>query len=263
MRSIIIQPTSRCMFSCPGCYNVRTRDIDIFSDLISFIRRENEFDGIKKITISGGDPLLYPKIQSLVDVLYELGITINLDTVGIPFINMFSKEEAQALLSKISIIGIPLDGINDETVSFFRPDLSFEKSMEILSALGGYGAKVCINTVIHHMNTAIINKLSRLVNNLKFVKLWQIFQYMPIGDQKPNTIDRLSLTEDDFPILSDALSHFQFRSDLEVNFKDMKNRSNQYVIICSDGHIRIPEKLDYLGHINEPRLLTDILMGYQ
>mgnify|MGYP003292307562 CR=1 FL=1 len=42
MRSIIIQPTSRCMFSCPGCYNVRTRDIDIFSDLISFIRRDSE-----------------------------------------------------------------------------------------------------------------------------------------------------------------------------------------------------------------------------
>ena len=260
MRSIIIQPTSRCYLACPGCYNVRTEDNLSQEDLISFLRKEYELDGVRKVSLSGGDPLLYPRIQKLLEILSKMGLSINLDTVGLQFVNGFSEKETAALLSKIGTIGIPLDGIDDITISHFRPGLHFQTIIDIITLLGQYSTNICINTVLHRKNLSILVQLSKQINSLQQVKQWQVFQYMPIGSQNYSVIKELSLTDEELTTASSTLNSFPFRPDLKVELKDGQYRLGRYVIICSNGCIRIPEQDGYIGHIKEPHLLSELLV---
>ena len=260
MRSIIIQPTSRCYLACPGCYNIRTEDNLSLEDLTLFLRKEYELDGVRKVSLSGGDPLLYPRIQKLVEILSQLGFLINLDTVGLPFVNGFTEKETADLLSRIGTLGVPLDGIDDTTISLFRPGLHFQTILDILTLVERHNTKVCINTVLHHKNISVFAQLSQLINNLRQVKQWQVFQYMPIGQQEHSVIQQLSLADDELAQVSSFLELFPFRPDLKVELKDRQFRSRKYVIICSNGCLRIPEQDGFIGHIKEPLLLSERLI---
>ncbi len=82
-----INPTNRCQLKCSFCScDNRKKDLTIpFKDLKKIIVRFRDL-GTKAITITGGgDPLLYPAINDLLELLIRLNIKIGFVTNGLAF----------------------------------------------------------------------------------------------------------------------------------------------------------------------------------
>ena len=79
---IHIEVTSKCNMKCPQCYNSNSgKDID-FIVLFQAIKEASNL-GVKYIALSGGEPLLYPKLLSAVKTIRFYGMTSFIATGGL------------------------------------------------------------------------------------------------------------------------------------------------------------------------------------
>ena len=107
-KAIGINLTYRCNLNCSYCYigdylnknEVYKSRIDISLEDIK--RRVEDFE-IDTIFLTGGEPLLYPNLEELLDYLYTKNIQVNIATNGLlineKIINIFEKYNVTLLLS--------------------------------------------------------------------------------------------------------------------------------------------------------------------
>src|ERR1700733_5139990 len=240
----------RCWVSCPGCYTFFGEKPPSLSN---FVRSAAQFArlGISDITLSGGDPLLIDDLGPFLDQLRDHGVrSIKLDTVGISFLAPGSNHpsnELEGLLSRIDILGIPLDGWSNESASLFRrgrPTL-FADTCLFLSALHDCRprALVYVNTVLHQLNLAGLDNIYRVLSSYPCIDHWNIFQYTPT-DQARNSAN------DAFEIINSTFESEKRRflaqscldsSPFDIEFASTADRLGKYLLINSDGQVWMPD----------------------
>ena len=122
--------SNRCFMKCKGCYNNFCKEKEEISyEKIEKFLEYAKFFGLKKITLSGGDPLARKDISKIIQKGLDLNLKVNVDTTGLNLISdekiFGTKEKIEqfkdvSLLKKVSNISIPLDGSNNEIISKFR-----------------------------------------------------------------------------------------------------------------------------------------------
>ncbi len=85
-KRIIISAGRSCFVCCAGCYNFfgRNKDLVSTSTIIDFLKK---IDGVKKVTVGGGDSLSRSDILQLLSEIKKLGCIVYLDTVGTSFLS--------------------------------------------------------------------------------------------------------------------------------------------------------------------------------
>ncbi|MFA5432236.1 MAG: radical SAM protein [Candidatus Paceibacterota bacterium] len=83
-----IEPTTYCQLKCPGCYRGLDKDgvVHIHTDLEDLKREVDLFlekRNVQTISIAGGEPLLYPKLEELVSYIRSRGLKTKIFTNGI------------------------------------------------------------------------------------------------------------------------------------------------------------------------------------
>lgn len=241
-RSIILSITSKCNKKCLGCYNeFRNKDISK-EEWIEFIDYLAE-KGIKKITISGGDPLNRDDIFIILNHCLSKGLRVNMDTVGTALLedesilqkkynNTFSWET----LSKLNYIGIPLDGSSSDIANTFRNESKdfVTKQLEIIYKLIINKCNVSVNTVLSKNNIQDIKKIYELLKNYK-IKKWQVFQFMGTGQIASNNINLFDLSISEFESIKHEILDYTKNSEFIVNVKSEEDRYFRYIIIDSLG----------------------------
>src|SRR5262245_51213869 len=167
-----------CFVRCRGCYNVfgsRPASLAQFEATAeAFIRY-----GVRAVTLSGGDPLSIPDILGFVRGLRSNGIgSIKIDTVG-TVLWPLQEVDLGALTGAIDVLGLPLDGWNEESVSWFRrgrPAL-FAETTDLLEMLEArrHRCDVYINTVVHAGNLHAVDKVFDVVRRFRCVRRWNVF----------------------------------------------------------------------------------------
>lgn len=103
---IHLHPSNFCNLDCQHCYSssspLARDEVDI--DSIKVLLRELSCNGYEMLSISGGEPLLYNKINELIDYSFDLGLKINLITNGMLL------DKIIKLSSKVSMFAISIDG---------------------------------------------------------------------------------------------------------------------------------------------------------
>lgn len=98
-----IEPTTYCQLKCPGCYRGLAEENPLrqHEDLLKL---KNEIDwfiknrNIQTVSIAGGEPLLYPKIEELIDYISKKGLKTKIFTNGVAL----TKEK----LVKLKSVGV-------------------------------------------------------------------------------------------------------------------------------------------------------------
>lgn len=132
MRDLRISVTDRCNFRCTYCMpkEVFNSDYEFLrrDDLLTFeeiTRLSNIFSslGVKKIRLTGGEPLLRKNISVLVEQLAKIDTIedISLTTNGVPLTKELAVQLKNAGLRRITI---SLDALDDETFKSIS-DVSF------------------------------------------------------------------------------------------------------------------------------------------
>lgn len=272
VKKISLCISSECFLKCIGCYNEFCAFPDISKEQISkFIKYAKE-KGLQKVTLSGGDPLCRKDIEDIIYGCLDLDLKVNLDTVGLSFINsckvsdsneLINQFENYDLLKKINFLGIPLDGSSEEIVKKFRNfnDNLFNKTLQILDLMEHKDINVCINTVFHRKNQYDMINIYNIIKKYKCVKRWQIFQYTPIGTFGKINENLFKVDEHNFIKIKNEIEKINDES-IFIEFKTAKEKTNTHMIVNSNGKaykVDINNEIKIFGHLNNSETWKNII----
>lgn len=245
--SLVISAGRGCFMSCKGCYQNFGTTLLETSELVRFVSEfKNRYD-LRKVTLSGGDPLTRKDIVMLIDTLSRLGLSISMDTTGLPIIreqkiifhgNGYVPQIDAKSLKKVDMLGIPLDGHTTEIINTFRSNITLEDVKEILAKLEETSISVCVNTVVNLNNFLYLEDIYEVIKNFKCVKKWQLFQYSPIGEIAYKNRKMFEITDEMFHFSTECLMKIKTRISIEPKSNSFRKR--KYVLVSSDGQVWTP-----------------------
>lgn len=239
--------SKHCFLNCLGCYNNFSSNKDFKCNKLLKFLKFARLHGVEKITLSGGDPLARKDIFKVVKAILNMGFILNLDTVGTTFVSngvIVNDEKHKQIkqiknldiFKKINMIGIPIDGSNNEIQALFRQGRKnlFDEQIKVIEKLKQEGIKVCINTVLHKGNYDDLLNLFEVLKKHSNIVKWQVFQFMPIGPRGSMNADRFVVRDEDFFKMKETVMS-KLGKEFEVVFKGGKIRSHNYMLINSSG----------------------------
>ena len=239
-RSLIVQASNNCPCFCPGCYNFFSEAEISTTEIIKFLIDYRNYFGVSKITISGGDPLLRKDIISMLDSLLNEKFDITVDTVGLSILQY--DKALYDCLRRISVFGVPLDGICSDTIGCFRKWVPFEDAENVIRTACLINSNVCINTVLHKKNIHELCSMANVVNSFPNVTKWQLFQYMPIVTRGVSEAKYYSISDNTFDMCIQTIESFRFPRKIKIDFKSLSSRKNRYIMLATDGMLWYPKQ---------------------
>ncbi|SEA32341.1 radical SAM additional 4Fe4S-binding SPASM domain-containing protein [Lachnospiraceae bacterium NK3A20] len=204
-RTAVWEITMACNMRCKHCGSSCSKPLDnelTTAEALSLCDQLADL-GLKRITLSGGEPTTRGDWLNIAERLIQNGITTSIITNG--------WSMSQEMVSNIKNVGlksvaISLDGVK-ETHDSIRKVGSFEKSMNLISMLVEAGITVSAITTINKQN---LDELDALFNILaqKGVYSWQLQFALPMGNFK-NHIDKMIAPEDIKSIIDFAYSKIE------------------------------------------------------
>ena len=206
-----ISLTDRCNYRCSYCmpkdiFNanykyLKKSELLTFEEILSFVEILKNFN-LRKIRLTGGEPLLRRNIENLIIRIKDLGIKqISLTTNG-SLLNL-SKAE---LLKKNGLDGITisLDSLNCTTNKKINPLSNLSKVIDsIYIAIDVFGSAK-INVVV--MNNINSNEIFDIVDRFKNLNVEiRFIEFMDVGETNEWNLDRVYSSEN---IHKDISKHF-------------------------------------------------------
>ncbi|CAA6799934.1 MAG: Unknown protein [uncultured Sulfurovum sp.] len=141
---IHLHPTNLCNLNCLHCYSSSSpkKKDEVKIEFINEILKNLQEDGYEILSISGGEPLVYPKINELINFSKKIGLKVNLITNGMLLNRVID------ISSKVSMFAISIDGseenhdvMRNKTGAFIK----LEENIRILSSLKiSFGLAFCV-----------------------------------------------------------------------------------------------------------------------
>jgi len=244
---VIFNFTDSCNMDCPYCYiPFRKTKITKFKT-IEVMKRICELNPTK-ITIGGGDPLMYSFLEDLVKIAYNETKNVHIDTNGYGYLK--DKKNLEKILPYVSLLGLPLDGHNNTIHTNMRNDNKhFDIIIGMLNDLKHYKVNIKINTVLSKKNYTHISKLAELISSFNIFQ-WSIFQFWELEKGKNNKDDYLIDSElfnktidslkEEYPLLpikassvNDRKSDYLFVTQNGDTYTVMPNNHTEYIFIGS------------------------------
>ena len=168
-----------CPFRCEYCHNaplvegnVKTLEWD---DVLKALRENHEF--VDRITVSGGEPLMYPDILTLLRTLKEEGFRVKVDTNGY-YPEMLEKVCDSGLVEYVALdVKAPLDRTYDNLVGVRDSFKQVARSIGVLSSSKlEYLFRTTVSKTLGIVETrAILGDLVKYVGHSDF--RWKLQRY--------------------------------------------------------------------------------------
>ncbi len=186
LRDLRISVTDRCNFRCVYCMpkEVFGRDYAFLPraqlldyEEITRLARAFVANGVSKIRITGGEPLVRKHVERLVEMLAELGVELTLTTNG-----TLLPQKAQALADAgLTRVTVSLDSLDDATFRAMN-DVNFpvERVLDGIAAAAAVGLPVKVNAVVKRgLNDEGIVDMARHFRGTGHIL--RFIEYMDVG----------------------------------------------------------------------------------
>jgi len=164
LQSIWINVTNRCNLQCIHCHSSSGLPLEneLTTEEIFQVISEAAALGVKKMIISGGEPLLRQDILEILEYTSEHIETVILLTNG----TVITKAIAEKLRELDVSVQVSLDGALQKTQDFIRGKGSWEKTLRGLKNLTAAGAIVIISMTLMKKNMDEITEMADLARQL-------------------------------------------------------------------------------------------------
>ncbi len=212
LRDLRISVTDRCNFRCVYCMpkEVFGRDYEFLPraqllDYEEIARLAGAFvaNGVQKIRITGGEPLVRRHVERLVELLAPLDVDLTLTTNG-----TLLPQKAQALADAgLSRVTVSLDSLDDTTFRAMNDmDVPVQRVLDGIDAAAAAGLPVKVNAVIKRgLNEDGIVELARHFRGSGHVL--RFIEYMDVGhtngwrlDEVVSAKEILATVAEEFPL---------------------------------------------------------------
>ena len=173
--------TNACNYGCIHCFGKFPERQEInfkeacaaVDNIYRYFSKNDVADG--RINLAGGEPLLCPYLDGLIDYINAYGLKVSLITNG----SLLSEEKIASWKGKIYCIGLSFDSALSETNTAIGRccngrTLSVKQAVRITQAIHRSGIKLKINTVVSKLNvnedmTVFLKRLKP--DRLKFLQM--------------------------------------------------------------------------------------------
>ena len=231
--NMCVRVTSACNLDCLHCRAPKTsmtKHLDLQA-FVSFVCDLKSF-GLAHISLSGGEPLLYPLLHDMIDSCRDAGIGVALTTNGT------LRKELIDLLSRFSntkdiLVKISVDG-NKRRHDTLRGDGVYSKAISSLSLVSQSDLRTGINTVIKEDYTFI----SSIYDDVKELHIDQWAMITFENRYRRQTTDEIDLIVSNTKTASKFLKNLGYSGSIKI--WDFLSHPNGGILVDVEGNILMP-----------------------
>jgi radical SAM/SPASM domain protein of ACGX system len=237
--------TDNCDQRCEHCYIYNGKGVVpvsqglILADNLQILDKMEHFCNTMEctlgITVTGGDPLLYPEVHGLFSEFHERGITFAI--LGNPF---HLDGEVVDWLRKMGCVSyqMSIDGM-EKTHDLIRKQGSFQATVDAYKLLQDHGIKTSVMTTISALNASELVDVVRLSTAIG-VDVFGFARYCP--------------THEDVEAMLTPLEYRAVLSDVWSVFEDLADKGTTFALKDHLWNLFLQEE----GYIN--LLPTDVMV---
>lgn len=227
----------QCNYRCKYCFaHYEDKKILSINDWVEIVDNISDNISVKRFNIAGGEPLMYPKINELIEYIKSKSIEVSIITNGILLSESFIERHS----NNLHTIGISMDSLYENTLyklgckTSKNEMLTLDKLRKISNKINHCNIKLKINTVITKENYK--ENLSEKLKEMN-IDRWKILKMKPFKNESFCNFD-LDITDEEF-------NHFiKINNDMN-NIVIEKSMKNSYIIIDSSGYLLDSSKDNY------------------
>ena len=238
-----------CNLACDFCF-WDTRMPDTSLDFKKKIIDEIVNAGVKKITLSGGEPLCTNNFLEILDYMHKKNIETVLHTNGLKI----DGRLAQKIAPLVSRISLTMDAIKPDTQLQMRKNKAITRhTIDLIKLFHNLGVPINIKTLITKINKNEIDEIGKTLATLP-IKYWTVIEFIPLGRGGVNQ-NKFSLEVSEFDEICIKIKNSFTSKDIRIRkFTDSKK---DYCFVAPNGDIytHIEKRGDILiGNINSEKL---------
>lgn len=230
--------TSRCNARCSFCYRINNI-ADLSYQENEIILKKLADNGIKRITWTGGEAILYHDLLKLMHKAFDLGITNELITNGKNCSRAFMDQAAPLL----SLMTISLDSCSSDINKKMGREINqLQIVEEIVTYMYAHYPDVVlkINTMAGRCNIDALIDVADFVVKHK-IDRWRIFQFIDLRGDAIMNRENYWIEQEDYAALKKCLNTY-LQSYKLPEYVDHEAIEDDYCIIRTDGEVVVTHK---------------------
>jgi len=186
--------------------------------------------GIKKVTLSGGEPTISKHLLKILKLIKSAGIEVVLHTNGL----RIDAPMAQKISPLVSRVSLSLDGSNKQMGCAMRKNISYvSHTLELMDLFKSLRVEVNVKTLVTKVNCKDIESIGKALTG-KPLKYWSLLEFNPINRGKIYK-DKFYLTERSFDTISKKM--VKLFPNLTIRIRKMRSNPESYCFIAANGEV--------------------------
>ncbi|UKK67544.1 radical SAM protein [Prevotella communis] len=263
--------TNACNLSCTHCFMKAGKKLKNELSVNDWIRVLDEFTqaGGQFVTFTGGEPLMNPDFQTIIESAHKKGLQSTILTNGI----LWTDELIDQLSPLLAEVQISIDGVDDESNAKVRKAGIFEQLVNQVVRFSNNGVRVSVATTFTNDNIDSADKYVELVKRINEATDKKVFfkltkKILP-GRAKTYTEDENKAYEARIRQIEELIdANAKYQSFMEGHTPNLVSRNCGFggLSIAADGNVyfcnRVLEVTSH-GNVKDHPLLFFLQKGEQ